>query len=74
MFENTKKVALLGRNEVVETIVGTIIEHIGVENGVVGTKIMTSAPIVWKILDFTHFDQFWHPWGQNLGQPIFEGD
>ena len=50
-------------------------EVLGVENGVVWRKIITLAQIVWKILDFTHFDQFWgqfwHPWGQKLGELIF---
>ena len=26
---------------------------------------------MWKVLNFTHFYQFWHPWDQNLGESAF---
>ena len=38
---------------------------LGVENGVVRTKIVALAPIVKKILNFTLFDPFW----ANFGTP-----
>ena len=41
------------------------IELLGVENGVIGTKIIALAPIVWKILNFIHF----YPFLTNFGTP-----